>query len=188
MKRILCAALFGALAQGAMAADVGVSISIGDPNFYGRIDIGNFPRPVLIQPQPMIIQPAPYGVVRQPLYLRVPPGHAKNWRKHCARYNACGYPVYFVRDNWYRDVYAPRYRSEHGYRDDRPAYGGERYEPRRERRDERVDNRRQERFDDRRDRREQRFEERRERFDDRGDRGGRDDRGEHGHGPGHKGD
>jgi hypothetical protein len=24
--------------------------------------------------------------------------------------------VYFVRDNWYRDVYAPRYMQEHGGR------------------------------------------------------------------------
>ena len=55
MKRILCAALLGALAQGALAADVGVSISIGDPNFYGRLDIGNFPRPVLMYPQPTIV-------------------------------------------------------------------------------------------------------------------------------------
>jgi len=205
MKRMLCVALLGALAQGAMAADVGVSISIGDPNFYGRIDIGNFPRPVLIYPQPMVIQQAPYGVVRQPLYLRVPPGHAKHWRKYCARYRACGYPVYFVRDNWYREVYAPRYREAHPYRDRPPVYGGERYEERRERRDDRFDERRdrheqrfddrrerrEERFDDRRDRREQRLEERRERFEergDRGDRGGRGDRGDHGHGRGHRGD
>lgn len=185
MKRILCAALLGALAQGALAADVGVSISIGDPNFYGRLDIGNFPRPVLMYPQPVVIQPAPRGYAPQPLYLRVPPGHAKNWRKHCSRYNACGRPVYFVRDSWYRDVYAPRYRSAPDYRpgpDYRPAPPprGERYE---ERREQRVDDRR----DDRRDHREQRQDDRRERADDRGDRGGRgggrgNEGGGHGHG------
>jgi hypothetical protein len=38
-------------------------------------------------------------IVQQPLYLHVPPGHAKKWSKHCARYNACGQPVYFVRVN-----------------------------------------------------------------------------------------
>ncbi len=125
MKRILFATMLGALTQGVMAADVGVSISIGDPNFYGRLDIGNFPQPVVIYPQPMVIQPIPYGVVRQPLYLRVPPGHAKHWRKHCARYNACGYPVYFVQDRWYNDVYVPHYRSSHEHRHEeggRPEY------------------------------------------------------------------
>ena len=53
-------------------------------------------------------------VVYQPVYLRVPPGHEKNWRKHCQRYNACGRPVYFVQDTWYTNVYAPQYRAEHG--------------------------------------------------------------------------
>lgn len=71
MKRILSAALLAAAAQGAMATDVGVSIGIGDPNFYGRIDIGNFPRPVLMYPNPVVIRPAPYAAA--PLYLRVPP-------------------------------------------------------------------------------------------------------------------
>ena len=102
----------------ALAADVGVSISVGEPGFYGQIDIGNVPRPVLVNPRPLIIQPAPVGVVAEPIYLHVPPGHAKNWRKHCARYNACGRPVYFVQDGWYNTVYVPQYRREHGDRFD----------------------------------------------------------------------
>ncbi len=169
MKKIFCAALLGALAQGAMAADVGVSISIGDPNFYGRLDIGSFPRPVLMYPQPVVIQPAPYGVARAPLYLRVPPGHARDWRRYCGRYDACGAPVYFVQDTWYRNVYAPRYRADHGY-------PGDRYDERRDRREDR--------FDDRRDRREARFDDRRERRDERFDGRGWQG-GEHGHGHGH---
>ena len=47
------------------------------------------------------------------MYLRVPPGHEKKWNKHCGKYNACGHPVYFVRDNWYTDVYAPHYQKAH---------------------------------------------------------------------------
>lgn len=102
------------LVSGAVAAaDVGVSISIGEPGFYGRLDIGSFPRPQLVYTQPIVIQP-PRGVVYQPVYLRVPPGHAKNWRKHCHRYDACGRPVYFVQDRWYNEVYAPHYRERHG--------------------------------------------------------------------------
>ncbi|MBI5911064.1 MAG: hypothetical protein HY848_14070 [Betaproteobacteria bacterium] len=102
----------------ALAADVGVSISVGEPGFYGQIDIGNVPRPVLVHPRPLIIQPVPVGVVAEPIYLHVPPGHAKNWRKHCARYNACGRPVYFVQGGWYNNVYVPQYRREHGDRFD----------------------------------------------------------------------
>ena len=115
MKRVLASAgltgLFSLVLVGlpASAADVGVSVSVGDPGFYGRIDIGNAPRPVLVYPSPVMIAPSPRRVVRQPVYLRVPPGHAKHWAKHCARYDACGRPVYFVRDDWYRTVYVPEH-------------------------------------------------------------------------------
>ncbi len=112
MKRIILTALLAAsVAAPALAADVGVSVSIGQPGFYGRIDIGNYPQPQLIYPQPVVIAPAPYAVVQQPIYLRVPPGHAQNWGKHCGRYNACGQRVYFVQDQWYSQVYAPAYRE-----------------------------------------------------------------------------
>lgn len=97
----------------ALAADVGVSVSIGQPGFYGRIDIGSLPPPPLIYPQPVVILPAPIAVVQQPIYLRVPPGHAQNWSRHCGRYNACGQRTYFVEDHWYRTEYAPRYRARH---------------------------------------------------------------------------
>ena len=122
MKRMLLAAALAATAMApALAADVGVSVSIGQPGFYGRIDIGNYPQPQVIYPQPVIIAPAPYAVVQRPIYLRVPPGHAKNWGKHCSRYAACGQPVYFVQDGWYQNVYAPHYREDHRHdrRDDR---------------------------------------------------------------------
>lgn len=108
-----------ALHTGARAADVGVSVNISEPGFYGRIDIGRVPAPVLIYPQPVIIEQRSVNVMRQPIYLRVPPGHEKKWSKHCSRYNACGQPVYFVQDGWYRDVYAPRYYGDPGRRADR---------------------------------------------------------------------
>ncbi|RZI56802.1 MAG: hypothetical protein EOP37_22915 [Rubrivivax sp.] len=92
------------------AADVGVSVSIGEPGFYGQIDIGNV-RPQVVYERPVLVQrvPAPQPAV----YLMVPPGHQKNWSRYCGRYNACGRPVYFVKETWYRDVYAPQYRREH---------------------------------------------------------------------------
>jgi len=109
----LVAAAALAVSASAMAADVGVSINVGQPGFYGQIDIGNVPRPVLVAPQPVIVQ-APVGVVAPaPVYLRVPPGHQKHWARHCAEYGACGRPVYFVREDWYNNVYVPRYRHDH---------------------------------------------------------------------------
>ena len=50
-------------------------------------------------------------VPREPIYLHVPPGHAKNWRKHCRKYDACGERVYFVQDSWYNQVYVPSYQE-----------------------------------------------------------------------------
>ena len=103
------------------AVDVGVSIGISQPGVYGRIDIGQFGQPQVILPQPMIIQPVYGRPAPQPVYLWVPPGHQKNWRKHCYRYNACGVPVYFVQENWYRGHVAPQrgyYREDdddHGH-------------------------------------------------------------------------
>jgi hypothetical protein len=105
-------AALAAVALPAMAADVGVSVSIGQPGFYGQINIGNAPPPVLVYPQPVVIQPVAVVQPVQPVYLHVPPGHAKNWGKHCAKYNACSRPVYFVKDDWYNNVYVPHYQSE----------------------------------------------------------------------------
>ena len=110
MRHLVLTIAVAAASAGAMAADVGVSVRVGQPNFYGRIDLGELPRPQVVYAQPIIVQPAPGGVVVQPIYLRVPPGHAKHWNKHCQRYNACGQPVYFVQEGWYNNVYAPRYR------------------------------------------------------------------------------
>lgn len=144
MKRLLLALSLGAaaLSTPALAADIGVSVNIGQPGFYGRLDIGGFPPPPLLFSQPMMIQAVPLG--RPPLYLRVPPGHARHWAKHCRAYGACGERVYFVQDNWYNREYAPRYRERHGerrddYRDD--YRGGDRHGRQDDRRDYRGDDR-----------------------------------------------
>lgn len=124
LKRFLISGLLLAASGSALAADVGVSISVGQPGFYGRIDIGDYPypQPRLIYSNPIIVH-RHADVYYEPLYLRVPPGHAKNWKRYCGRYNACGHPAYFVQDSWYRNEYAPVYRERHrhgGYdRDDR---------------------------------------------------------------------
>ena len=113
IKLLTAAMLFSAFFSKAHATDVGVSVSIGQPGFYGRIDIGDYPYPPprVIYRQPRIVERV--YIEREPIYLRVPPGHAKNWPKFCGRYHACGEPVYFVQDNWYNNDYAPRYREYH---------------------------------------------------------------------------
>ena len=119
---LLCAALasasFPALAQ------TNVSITVGQPGFYGRIDLGDpgyYGPPPVYMAQPVIIERG-YRGRAEPIYLRVPPGHRKNWSKHCRKYGACGQPVLFVQDRWYSDVYVPRYRERHGGYDRRDAY------------------------------------------------------------------
>jgi hypothetical protein len=109
------------------AAQVGVSVSINQPGFYGRVDIGE-QRPVLLYPQPVIIQQSPVAVMQRPIYMRVPPGHSKNWARYCAQYRACGQPVYFVspqqpqpphgRDERHDDHHED-HRDGRGDRDDR---------------------------------------------------------------------
>jgi len=101
------------LATASQAADVAVSIQVGQPGFYGRIDLGNAAPPPVMMAEPIWVQRA--AVRPQPIYLRVPPGHEKHWDKHCAEYRACGVPVYFVREEWYQERY--------GRRDDGPDQG-----------------------------------------------------------------
>lgn len=112
MKRFLLAVVLAAASLPALA-QVGVSINVGAPDFYGQIFLGDAPRPQLIYAQPVVVAPAPQYVGVAPIYLHVPPGHARHWSKHCAAYRACGRPVYFVRDGWYRDQYVPYYREHH---------------------------------------------------------------------------
>jgi|SRR5579862_5197270 len=117
IKRILCIALVSAGVTAAFAANTSVSISVGQPGFYGQINISNFPQPPLVYEQPVVIRQSPEVAPVAPIYLHVPPGHEKHWSKHCAHYNACGRPVFFVRDEWYNNVYVPQYQSKHGDHD-----------------------------------------------------------------------
>lgn len=98
-----------AIAPAAAQTSVGVSIGINQPGVYGRINIGDIPRPALVLPQPVIIVPSRVAVERRPIYLYVPHDHQQDWRRHCDRYGACGQPVYFVQDQWVRE----RYQQEH---------------------------------------------------------------------------
>ena len=103
----------------ARAQNVSVGVTItGEvvPGVYGQVVLGNQPPPQLVYAQAVIAEPvvvaAPVPV--EPIYLHVPPGHAKHWRKHCHEYNACNRPVYFVRSPEYEPGFRmDRWRAEH---------------------------------------------------------------------------
>lgn len=116
MHYFLLAALISAASAPLLADDLGISISIGQPGFYGQITLGNqYPGPRLIYPNPVLILPPAVAIQQQPIYLFVPPGHAKRWDKYCSRYNACNQPVYFVQKDWYNNEYLPHYHNQSNY-------------------------------------------------------------------------
>jgi len=114
MKRILITAAVVAAAASfsapSLADGVGISVRIGEPNYYGRLDIGGYPQPQLMFDQPMTIYQVPAD--RPPVYLRVPRNHVTDWKNHCGEYNSCDERVFFVDDNWYNREYIPRYRTQ----------------------------------------------------------------------------
>ena len=127
MKRLIFVFVACGFAAPAFATDVSASIGVSQPGFYGQINIGQFPRPAVIYAEPIWVARPPKVVYVQPIYLRVPPGHEKHWSKHCARYGACGRPVYFVREDWYQTQYVPYYQrhdqDEHDGGHDRDGEG-----------------------------------------------------------------
>ena len=82
------------------------------PGIYGRVDIGGAPPPLLVYPEPVVVVRQPQSVQVQPIYLHVPPGHAKHWSKHCREYNACGLPVYFVKSAEYESKKPKKEKKE----------------------------------------------------------------------------
>lgn len=131
--KTLATAFFSFLAFASLPAHAGLAIlNIGiggeiSPGVYGQVQIGNAPPPPVLYAQPMIIVRQPPNVAVEPLYLHVPPGHAKHWDKHCREYNACNRPVYFVRSAEYEPGYNAReYRREHGRRHDGERGDGDR--------------------------------------------------------------
>jgi hypothetical protein len=117
MKRLLLGiGLAWAALSGAALAQVAASVSLGDPGFYGRVDVGDAPAPRFIYRTPVVGIRVQGTVLPPPIYLHVRPGYERNWRHHCSEYDACGEPVYFVRHDWYTRTFVPHYREQH--RDD----------------------------------------------------------------------
>jgi hypothetical protein len=101
LKRNLVAALV--LCAATVPAFAAVVVSVGEPGFYGSIDLGGGPRPAVINTEPLIVGTTVVGAA--PVYVRVPEDHRAHWDRYCGQYNACGRPTHFVREDWYHDHY-----------------------------------------------------------------------------------
>ena len=145
--KTLHATAFVSLLLASMAAHAGtpsVSVTVSGevaPGVYGEVQVGNAPPPPVVYAQPVIIAPSAHHDHDEgrPMYLHVPPGHAKNWARHCREYNACNRQVYFVKSAEYEPGYNAR--KDRMRRDE--GRGDERRDERRDegRRDERRDER-----------------------------------------------
>lgn len=104
----IVAVFAGMLPIWAAAANVGVGVAIEElAEYYGRIDVQSVPAAWLVYEKPQTIEPAAGGSGVAPIYLRVPAEHHRKWFKYCREYQACGQPVYFVKDSWYKKMYKP---------------------------------------------------------------------------------
>ena len=104
-----------AAALSASAADVDVRIIVSSevrPGVYGRVDIGGAPPPPVLYREPVVVRRVSRPARPEPVYLHVPPGHAKNWSKHCHRYRACDQPVYFVTSDEYKPKKAKKPKKD----------------------------------------------------------------------------
>ena len=113
ISRFLPALSFASLLLGSLSAhgQSFINLSVGGeiaPGTYGQVQLGNAPPPAVVYAQPTVIVRQPANVRVEPIYLHVPPGHAKKWAKHCHEYNACNRPVYFVKSAEYDPGYGAR--------------------------------------------------------------------------------
>jgi hypothetical protein len=140
-------------AQVGRAGDLGINVILSGqvaPGVYGQVRLGNTSPPPLVYAQPMLI--VPQDAPPPPVYLHVPPDHARNWRKHCREYNACNRPVYFIRSAEYEPDYEQRRHDRqddhHHDREDDHGHDHERRDDH-ERHDDREHHDDHERHDDR---------------------------------------
>ncbi len=112
-KFLISSALLG-LTQLSQASDIGVKVILEgevQPGVYGRVEIGNDSHPDLVYAQPRVVVVDQHRSER-PVYLHVPPGHAKHWDKHCREYQACDRRVYFIRSTEYSQEYQREHRQD----------------------------------------------------------------------------
>ncbi len=123
--KIVKVTTFASLLFASVTAQAGqpiINFSVGGelaPGVYGEVQFGNAPPPPVLYAQPRIIVRAPDEDQLEPMYMHVPPRHARNWRRYCREYGACGRRVFFVRSGEYEPGYREgrRHKHEHKHRD-----------------------------------------------------------------------
>lgn len=140
MKRTLIAAAGLALVAASGMAEAASWSIVVEPGVFGRVAIGGYATaPLVYEAQPVValgdgqvVEQAadpryvgddggvpvysPPADVPSPVYLWVPEWQRTHWAQACNGYGACGVPVYFVQDGWYRDnvmrrAWTPEQRS-----------------------------------------------------------------------------
>jgi hypothetical protein len=109
----------GFAANAANANDIGINVVLeGEvkPGVYGRVELGRNSHPDLVYAEPRVIvveKDHHHHHHDEPVYLHVPPGHARNWGRHCHEYHACSRSVYFVMSDEYREKPKPKHHHHH---------------------------------------------------------------------------
>lgn len=136
------ATTFATLMLASLAAQAGqpiINLNVGGelaPGVYGQVQFGNAPPPPVVYAQPRVIVRDPRVEELEPMYLNVPPRHARNWRRYCREYDACNRPVYFVKSQEYELGYREgkgRGHDRHDHEDE--GNRGDRHEGRGDRGD-----------------------------------------------------
>ena len=114
MKHVFLAALL-------FVATAAPGAEFVEETYFGRIDLGQVRRPDVTKARPVQAERAATAATTAPVYLHVRPEQERRWGAHCRTYDACAVPVYFVTEQWYREVYLPRIGRDDGreqrYRD-----------------------------------------------------------------------
>lgn len=110
MKRYLLAAALSVAAAAASAADV--AVSAGHPDYFGQLEVGHLAPPAVVYENAVIVRGKRRVEGAEAIYMRLPEKQVRQWSKYCSRYDACGRPVYFVKDEWYRNVYVAHHNGE----------------------------------------------------------------------------
>lgn len=111
MKKTIIVLLLMASLQ-ASAATEDNKPAIGELNYYGKIDLMEPSKPPVIYSSPRIVDKPLTGP--DAVYLRVPKEHRKDWNWYCGKYDACTQKVFFVKEDWYTEVYSPKYKIQTG--------------------------------------------------------------------------
>jgi hypothetical protein len=157
VRNVLAAVALTLSVAGAAHAQAYANVTVGGafaPGVYGQISLGNNAPPPVWNAQPVMHGQPVYGA--PVMYLHVPQEEYRDWGRHCARYRACGHPVYFVRaeqsNRWWErhsehlrgpDYYRQLEARPYGHREER------RVEHRRDSRNDQYDNQRYPRQDNR---------------------------------------